>query len=115
MVVFAAMLLLFYVFYSLYISQATISIQANEKLSAMRVASGVRAAINYVYLAGDGTVYNTSLRTSGLNVTISNGVVGVESRYAGYYLPLLTTKINATSIGPGDLVIRNDKGAILIG
>lgn len=115
MVILSAMLLLFYVFYMLYISQVSNSWQANEKLVAMRIASGIRSSINYVYLAGDGTVYNTTVRTQGYNVTINNGVVGVESDFAAYYLPLLTNNINVTSIEQGEMLITNNKGVIGIG
>ena len=114
MIILSVMLLLFYVFYMLYIDQLTNSWQANEKLVAMRVASGIRSSINYVYLSGDGTVYNTTIRTHGYNVTINNGVVGVESDFAAYFLPLLTANINATTINQGDVVFRNDGGVINI-
>lgn len=114
MVVLSAMLLLFYVFYLLYMDQVANSFQANEKLTAMRIASGIRAAINYVYLAGDGSVYNTTIRTQGYNVTLINGVVGVESDFAAYYLPLLTKNVNATTVNQGEVVFRNDDGVINI-
>jgi len=114
LVVLSAMLLLFYVFYLLYMDQVANSFQANEKLTAMRIASGIRAAINYVYLAGDGSVYNTTIRTQGYNVTLINGVVGVESDFAAYYLPLLTKNVNATTVNQGEVVFRNDDGVINI-
>lgn len=115
MVILSAMLLLFYVFYMLYIGQVSNSWQANEKLVAMRIASGIRSSINYVYLAGDGTVYNTTVRTHGYNVTINNGVIGVESDFAAYYLQLLTDNINTTTIEQGEMLITNNKGVIEIG
>ena len=115
MVVLSAMLLLFYVFYMLYISQVSNSWQANEKLAAMRIASGIRSSINHVYLAGDGTIYNTTVRTQGFNVTLINGVVGVESDFAAYYLPLLTNRISATTVSQGEIIITNNKGVIEIG
>jgi hypothetical protein len=114
MVILSAMLLLFYVFYMLYIGQVSNSWQANEKLVAMRIASGIRSSINHVYLSGEGTVYNSTVRTHGYNVTINNGVVGVESDFAAYYLPLLTNNINTTTIEQGEILIRNNKGVIEI-
>jgi hypothetical protein len=114
MVILSAMLLLFYVFYMLYIGQLTNSWQANEKLVAMRIASGIRSAINHVYLSGEGTVYNTTVRTHGYNVSIHNGVVGVESDFAAYYLPTLTRDINATTVNQGEVVISNRGGVINI-
>ena len=114
MVILSAMLLLFYVFYMLYIGQVSNSWQANEKLVAMRIASGIRSSINYVYLSGDGTSYNTTVRTHGYNVTIINGVVGVESDFAAYYLPLLTNNINTTTINQGEMLISNNNGVIEI-
>ena len=112
MVVLSVMLILFYVFYMLYANQIVNSYQADERIVAMRVAAAVQSAINYVYLAGDGTVYNTSIRTNGMNVTIMNGVVEVRSDFSGYYLPLLTNRINTTTINPGDMTIRNNLGVI---
>lgn len=114
MVILSAMLLLFYVFYILYIGQVSNSWQANEKLVAMRVASGIRSAINHVHLSGDGTVYNTTIRTHGYNVSINNGVVGVESEFAAYFLPTLTTNINATTVNQGEVIFRNNGGLIEI-
>lgn len=114
MIILSAMLLLFYIFYMLYIGQVTNSWQANEKLVAMRVASGIRSAINYVYLSGDGTVYNTTIRTHGYNVTIYGGVVGVQSDFAAYYLPCLTPNINASTVNQGDVMFRNNGGLIEI-
>lgn len=114
MVILSAMLLLFYVFYMLYIGQLSNSWQANEKLVAMRVASGIRSAINYVHLSGEGTEYRTTIRTHGYNVSISNGVVGVESNFAAYYLQLLTSNINTTTVKQGDVVFRNNGGLIEI-
>jgi hypothetical protein len=114
MVILAAMLLLFYVFYMLYFGQVINSWQANQKLVSMRIASGIRSAVNFVYLSGDGTVYNTTIRTHGYNVSISNGVVGVESDFSAYYLPMLTNNINATTVNQGEVIFRNNGGMIEI-
>jgi hypothetical protein len=88
--------------------------QADSNIVTMRVASEVQYAIDYVYLAGGGTVYNTTILTSGTNVTIGNGVVEADSVYGTAYLPLLTDDVNATNISAGNYVISNDNGAILV-
>ncbi len=114
MIVLSVMLVLFYIFYALYANQIVISYQADEKIMAMRVASSVQSAINYVFLAGDGASYNTSIRTSGMDVKIINGVVEAHSGFSSYYLPLLTNRVNVTTINAGDISIRNNLGAIEI-
>ncbi len=115
MVVVSAVLLLFFMFYLLYAGQITNSAQADSNIVAMRVASAVQSAINYVYLAGDGAQYNATIRTSGMTVTIAGGVVEARSASGAHYLPLLTDKVNATEIHAGSMMIRNSGGAILIG
>jgi hypothetical protein len=114
-IILSVMLILFYMFYALYANQTINSYQANERIVSMRVATEVQSAINYVYLAGDGTAFNTSIRTSGINVTISNGVVEARSQFSEYDLPLLTNRINITTINPGTVVLRNNRGVIGIG
>jgi hypothetical protein len=108
-------LLLFFLFYMLYANQIVIAGQANDNMVSMRVASAVRSAINYVYLAGDGTQYNATFRTSGINVTIEAGEVVARSAFGASYMPLLTDRVNATSIGTGNVIIRNHGGVIGIG
>ena len=115
MIILSVVFILFYIFYALYANQIVNSYQADASITSMRVASGIQAAINYVYLAGDGTTFNTSIRTSGINVTISNGVVEARSEFSEYDLPLLTNRINATTINPGDIALRNNLGVIEIG
>ena len=111
----SVMLVLFFMFYWLYSNQVVNSLQANDNIVTMRVASEVQSAIDYVYLAGDGTEYNTTIRTSGVNVTIADGEVVARSAYGTHYLPLLTDDVNATDIYPGDITIRNNGGVIGIG
>jgi len=115
MVILSVVFILFYIFYALYANQIVNSYQADESITSMRVASQVQSAINYVYLAGDGATFSTSFRTSGMNVTISNGVVEARSEFSEYDLPLLTNRINMTTINPGDITLRNDHGVIGIG
>lgn len=114
MMVVSAVLLLFFMLYLLYAGQITNSRQADDNIVAMRVASAVQSAINYVYLAGDGTEYNATIRTSGMNVTIADGVVEARSVSGADYLPLLTDNVNATEIHAGSMMIRNSGGVIRI-
>ncbi len=115
MVVVSVILVLFFMLYMIYSSQLVNSQQANSNIVTMRVASAVQSAIDYVYLAGDGTVYNTTIETSGTNVTIANGVVEASSVYGAAYLPLLTDNVNATNISTGNMIVRNSGGVISIG
>jgi hypothetical protein len=114
-VIFCLIMLLFFMFYALYTNQIVISYQANEKIICMRVATAVASAIDYVYLAGDGTVYNTTIRTSGMNVMVSNGIVVASSNFSSYSFPLLTKSMNDTPIYPGSITITNRNGVISIG
>lgn len=114
-VVLSVIMVLFFIFYSLYADQFVNSRQSSEKIAAMTTAISVRNAINYVYLAGDGTQYNTSLKIVNMNVSVHDGVVWAQSDFGSYYAPLLTSKINTTTINGGDVLIRNNKGLIEIG
>jgi len=114
-IVLAAIMILFFVFYSLYGNQWINSRQSSEKIAAMSTAIRIRNAINYVYLAGDGTVYTASYRVGGMNVSIHEGVIWAQTSVASYYAPLLTSKINTTSFHGGEVIIKNNKGLIEIG
>ena len=116
MVVLSALLLLFYIFYTLYIGQISTSHSAMDRLKAASIAGGIRSAINYVYLAGDGAVYNATIAFGNrpMDVLVSGGTVSVMSDVTSYSLPLLTDNMNATSISQGGIGIRNNGGAIEI-
>jgi len=113
-IVLAAIMIVFFIFYSLYADQWINSRQSSEKIAAMSTAIKIRNAINYVYLAGDGTTYNTSYRVGDMNISIHDGVVWAQTNVAAYYVPLLTSNINTTSFHGGEVVIKNNKGLIEI-
>ncbi len=114
LVVVSAVLILFFMFFALYSGQLVNSAQAGDSIVAMRVASAVQSAIDYAYLAGDGAEYNVSIRTSGVNVTVSGGEVVASSRYGVHYQPLLTDNVNSTVIVAGPAIFRNRGGVIEI-
>jgi len=116
MIVLSVMLLLFFIFFLIYANQITISHESADRITTERIASGIRAAINYVYLAGDGAEYNASFAygLSDVNVSVYGGTVDAQSDVAQYSLPLLTQNVNETYVSPGNVMIRNDGGMIEI-
>jgi len=113
-IILSAIMIIFFVFYSLYNDQFVNSRQSAEKIAVMTAAISIRNSIDHVFLAGDGTVYNTSFRIVDINVSVHDGVVWAQSDFASYYAPLLTSRINTTSIHGGDVTIKNNKGLIEI-
>ena len=90
--------------------------QVQDSKAALRNAHSVAAAINFVYLAGDGASYNLTLTNvmNKENITIHDYSVTSERPYASASAPLLNAKMNTTSIGKGSIKITNDNGEIRV-
>lgn len=116
LVVYSALLMIFVVIFTVYFGGSLNLFQAQDSVAALRNANSVAAAINYVYLAGDGASYDFTLTNmvEGENVTISDYAVTSERPHASAGAPLLDAKVNVSSVNRGDVVISNERGDIHI-
>jgi hypothetical protein len=116
LVVVSALAAIFLIFYVVYFGQNINLTQSQDSIAAMRNAYALSAAMNYVYLAGEGAQYNFTLRKEqDENVTISNLSVESSRTHAVAQAPLLEGNTNASSVNGGQMVIRNNDGVIEIG
>lgn len=111
MFVVSVLIVLSLVFYIIYQGQKINLFQTESKLTTEKNAYSLAAAINYVYLAGPGTEYNFTLSE---NVTVSDLAVQSNRTYSTSHAPLLSSDINTTIIERGEIVIKNNNGAIEI-
>jgi uncharacterized protein YfiM (DUF2279 family) len=116
MVVLAALLMLFMIVFSISMGGSANLIQARESVSAQRNAYAAAAAINLVYLAGDGARYNLTLGTvlDDENITMSEYSVTSMRDAVSASAPLLDGKMNASALSRGDFLISNEGGEIHI-
>jgi len=114
MVVYSVLFMIFVVVFSIYLGGSLNLFQAQDSMAALRNAHSVAAAMNYVYLAGDGASYGFSLSNTKNeeNITMSDYAVTSERPHASAGAPLLDAEVNVSSISRGDLVISNDGGVI---
>jgi hypothetical protein len=117
MVVYAVMIAIFLGVFAIYFSGSITLFQAQDAAAALRNAYAVAAALNYVYLAGDGASYNFTLTNAANAENITISAYEVESRraHASAVAPLLDANVNVTTLGRGDMHVTNNKGEIDIG
>jgi uncharacterized protein (UPF0333 family) len=116
MVVFAALMMIFVAMFALYFGGSLNLFQAQDSAAAQRDAQSVAAAINYVYLAGDGASYDFTLANmaGAENVTISDYSVTSDRPKASASAPLLDAGTEPDSLPAGNAVISNNQGEINI-
>ena len=116
-VVYTALLLIFVVVFAILFGGGFNLSQAQNLVAAERDAQSVAAAINFVYLAGDGASYNFTPQNiaAGENITISDFGASAERPNAYASAPLLDAQVNTTSVASGNIVITKNKGEIDIG
>ena len=116
MVVYSALFMIFVMVFVISFGGNLNLFQAQDSMAAMRNSQSVAAAINYVYLAGDGASYNFTLASmaSGENITISDYSVTSSRPHAAAGAPLLDADVDQGSLGRGNAVISNDGGGIHI-
>jgi len=117
MVVYSALLIIFVVVFTIYVGGSINLSQTTESVAAERNAQAAAAAMNYVYLAGDGASYAFTLanRENEENISISCYAVSSERPYVYASAPLLDAKVNVSSLCRGDVMITNNKGELDIG
>lgn len=114
--VIAALALLLLVLYAVYGGQRMNLFQVQDTLASTRNAYAASAAINYVHLAGDGAQYNFTLPGIGSteNVTLSEYAVESNRTHAVSQAPLLNGNVNSSTLEGGQMLIKNNDGAIEI-
>lgn len=117
MVVFTALSLLFVVVFVIYFGASINLFQAQDSVAALRNAYAAAAALNYVYLAGDGASYNFSLSgiVNGENITVGDFAVTSERPRSSAAAPLLGADVNVSSLNRGAMVITNRGGGVYVG
>jgi len=116
-VVYAALMLIFVVVFTILFGGNFNLFQAQDLAAAQRDSQSIATAINFVYLAGDGASYNFTPEdlSSAENITITPFGVGAQRVYDYAGASLLDGQTNASSLGIGSVVIRDNAGEIYIG
>lgn len=114
LIVYSGLLMIFLVIFTIYLGGGINLVQAQESVAALRNAQSIAAAINYVYLAGDGSSYKFTLSNVGNeeNITIFDYSVTSDKSYASASAPLLNANVNVSSVERGDITIINNEGEI---
>jgi uncharacterized protein (UPF0333 family) len=114
MIVVSALAMIFIIVFFISAGGSTNLRQAQDSSAALRNAYAAAAAINYVYLAGDGASYNLTLKNlaEGENITISSYAVTSERPRAYASVPLITGSVNASSLEGGQALMTNNRGRI---
>ena len=116
LIILAALTLIILIFYVVYSNQRINLFQVQDVLSSTRNAYALSAAINYVHLAGNGAQYNFTLSNKGDTEDITISAYAAESNrtHALSQAPLLNGDTNASTLGGGQMLIKNNNGAIEI-
>ncbi|MGV8085395.1 MAG: hypothetical protein ACP5N9_04050 [Candidatus Bilamarchaeum sp.] len=114
LVVYSALFAIFLLVFTVYLGGHYNLVQIQDSASASRNARSIAAAINYVYLAGDGASYNMTLSNFGNseNVSISNYTVTSTRVYSSASAGIINSKINSSSLTRGNVTISNNQGEI---
>lgn len=114
MVVLSALLMLFIIVFSVSAGGGSNLVQARDTIYAQRNAFAAASAMNFVYLAGDGAMYNITLGgvQDGENLTV--GEYSLTSMREGVTAgaPLLDGKTNVSMLTRGEYRISNEGGEI---
>ncbi len=102
--------------YVVYAGQRVNLFQVQDSVAGTRNAYAISAAVNYVHLAGDGAEYNFTLSGVGReeNITLSGYAAESNRSYAMSQAPLLNGNTNTSTVEGGEMLIKNNNGAIEI-
>ena len=116
MLIIVAELLLFTLFVSVYLSQLNYTHSTRDRLQVEQTAYKIAQAINYAYLAGDGTDYNLSIASSRSTITIAERFITAENNESGaFFQAYILANMTPTTINnTGTLYITNRRGVIEI-
>ncbi|MDO8339745.1 MAG: hypothetical protein Q7T16_03745 [Candidatus Burarchaeum sp.] len=83
---------------------------------ATLVAQGLAGTINAVHHGGNGTSMQFALESRGdMEVTFQRNYVQVRKNNAIAQAPMVTMRLNTTSMASGEYPIMNSEGVIMIG
>jgi uncharacterized protein (UPF0333 family) len=116
LVIYSALLSIFLIALYIYFNGATNLAQIQERAITQSNSRAVAAAINYVYLAGNGAKYNFTtsaiLSSPKENITISNFTVESKRGFSQSSTQLINSNISSYTINRGYVQIRNIRGGI---
>jgi hypothetical protein len=114
LIVLIGVLLLSYVLIIAHGGQMLNLLQSENSVESMKSAYTLASAINYVYLAGDGSRYNFVFQVGNGTARAYSGFVEVRTLTGLSSAPLLTRNVVATEVTRGNHTIRNVRGVITI-
>ena len=115
LIAFSALLVLFIVLITIYKDQMIILFQqSKDKLQAADTANRIANAINYVYLAGEGTTYDLPMAVQRANITVSGKIVTVEITNSIIQTRILANVTNFTLNNSGHTIIQNLHGGNIV-
>jgi len=90
--------------------------QTSDILSATKDSHSIAAAINYVYLAGDGAEYSFKFtqKSNYTNITIFEYSVNSERPHASSSAAILNGDVDQDGTIDSTVIIRNSHGSIII-
>lgn len=117
MVVLSALLMVFIIVSMVSLGGGLNLFQAQETAASLRNAHALAAAVNFVYLAGDGASYNLTLANmaNDENITTSDFAATSQRPHSSGSAPLLEAGVNASSVGRGDVQLSNAGGEVHVG
>lgn len=114
MLIIAAIVLLFITLLLVYQGQIINLQQIIDRVDGNNAVYRIAAAINYIYLAGDGTSYNTTVIAPRANISVSGRIIVAEENGARFEFPLLVNVTQTNVNNSGSVLIRNVGGNIVI-
>ncbi len=116
LLVFAVLLVAMTAFFVIYSEQKMAVHHTGDILVGTRNAYATAAAINYVYLAGEGASYNFTVSGKSVTENLTVSEYGVQSNrtHTLSYAPLLTGNVTEGEIDQARIMIINRAGGIEI-
>ena len=114
LVVYSALLTIFLVIFAVYFDGSLNLFQTQDKVVALRNAQSAAAAINYVYLAGNGASYKFALTNvmNDENTSISDYTITSKRPHSSASASLLNADVNVSALDKGNMTITNNRGEI---
>lgn len=116
LMVYAVLLTIALILFVVYFNGNINLFQNQDKAVALRNANSIAAAINYVYLAGNGASYRFTVSgtTTNENITLNDYSVSSTRTHGSASAPLLDANVNETYLERGEIRITNNRGDIHI-
>jgi len=111
------LLFVFIIFALIFFGQEINLQQSKDRIESYDTIRSISIAINYVFIAGDGTAYKIIIFSPRTNISINKGYIIAETFPSGEFsqIKLYTDNINTTYIkNTGEISINNKGGRIEI-